>query len=120
MINQYETVFILTPVLSDAQVKEAVDKMKKLITDNGGEVVHYEDWGLKKLAYTIKNKSTGFYHMLQFKADTQFIKTMETEFGRDEQYVRHLTFVMGKNELAYSERRLKRLKNKSEQKQEAK
>ncbi len=117
MINQYETVFILTPVLSDAQVKEAVDKMKNLITEAGGEILHYEDWGLKKLAYPIKNKSNGFYHLLQFKVDTQFISKMETQFGRDEKYVRHLTFRMDKNEVEYSARRLKRLNSNKEEKQ---
>ena len=117
MINQYETVFILTPVLSDTQVKEAADKMKDLITEHGGKVLHHEDWGLKKLAYKIKNKTTGYYHLLQFSADTQFIKTMETQFGRDEQYVRHLTFRMDKNELAYSDRRKARLNKNKEEKQ---
>jgi small subunit ribosomal protein S6 len=60
MVNRYETVFIATPVLSEAQMKEAVEKYKKLITDKGGSIVHEENWGLKKLAYPIQKKSTGF------------------------------------------------------------
>ena len=52
-MNRYETVFILTPVLSDEQMKEAVAKFKKLLTDNGAEIVNEETWGLKKMAYAI-------------------------------------------------------------------
>ena len=71
MLNQYETVFICTPVLSEAQMKEAVSKFKKVITDNKGEIVYEEDWGLKKLAYPIQKKSTGFYHLIEFRAEPE-------------------------------------------------
>ncbi len=54
----YETVFILTPVLSDAQMKEAVEKFSKVLTDNGATIVNTEEWGLRKLAYPIQKKST--------------------------------------------------------------
>ena len=69
MLNHYETVFIATPVLSDAQIKETVQKFKSLIESEGGEVVSEEDWGLRKLAYPIQKKSTGFYYLLDFKAE---------------------------------------------------
>ena len=76
-MNQYETVFILTPVLSESQVKETVDKFRKVITDNGGEIIHEEDWGLKKLAYPIQKKSTGFYHLFQFQIEGDGIEYSE-------------------------------------------
>ncbi len=59
-MNQYETVFILNPVLSDEQMKETVAKFKKILTDKGAEVLNEETWGLKKMAYAIQKKSTGF------------------------------------------------------------
>ncbi|MBO4625121.1 MAG: 30S ribosomal protein S6, partial [Bacteroidales bacterium] len=80
MVNQYETVFIATPVLSDTQMKEAVAKYVKLITDNGGEVVYQEDWGLRQLAYPIQHMTTGFYYLIEFKADAQFVATLETQY----------------------------------------
>ncbi len=55
-MNKYETVFILTPVLSDVQMKEAVEKFAKVVTDNGGKIVNEECWGLRKLAYPIQKK----------------------------------------------------------------
>ena len=105
MLKQYETVFIATPVLSDAQMKEAVAKYLDLIKDNGGEVVYEQDWGLRKLAYPIQKKTTGFYHLIEFKAEPDFIKKLETQYRRDERIIRFLTFAMDKHAIAYAEKR---------------
>ena len=105
MLKQYETVFIATPVLSDAQMKEAVAKYLDLIKENGGEVVYEQDWGLKKLAYPIQKKTTGFYHLIEFKAEPAFIAKLETQYRRDERIIRFLTFAMDKHAVAYAEKR---------------
>jgi small subunit ribosomal protein S6 len=112
MKNQYETVFIATPVLSDTQIKEAVSKFIGIITDNGGEIINEEDWGLRKLAYPIQKKSTGFYHLIEFMAEPTLIATLETQYRRDERIIRFLTFKQDKYSAQYSERR--RNKNKTE------
>ena len=114
MKNQYETVFISTPVLSDTQIKEAVSKFRDIITKNNGEVIHEEDWGLRKLAYPIQKKSTGFYHLIEFKAEPSLIDQLETQFRRDERIIRFLTFKMDKYAAAYSEKRKTKLKAKTE------
>ena len=113
MLKQYETVFIATPVLSEPQMKEAVTKYLNLIKENGGEVVYEQDWGLKKLAYPIQKKTTGFYHLIEFKAEPSFISTLETQYRRDERIIRFLTFAMDKHAIAYAE---KRRANQSENK----
>ena len=113
-MNHYETVFISTPVLSDVQIKEAVKKYHDFIVDNGGEIVHEEDWGLKKLAYPIQKKTTGFYHLIEFKADPTFIAKLEIQYRRDERIIRFLTFALDKHSIAYAERR--RANNSSENK----
>ena len=105
MKNRYETVFIATPVLSESQMKEAVEKFKNLIVKHKGEVVHEQNWGLKKLAYPIQKKSTGFYYLIEFVAETTFIQTLETEFRRDERIIRFLTFRMDKYSTEYAERK---------------
>ena len=105
MVNQYETVFIATPVLSDTQMKEAVAKYVKLITDNGGEVVYQEDWGLRQLAYPIQHKTTGFYYLIEFKADPQLVDTLETQYHRDERILRYLTVALDQHAVAYAEHR---------------
>jgi len=114
MKNQYETVFIATPVLSDVQIKEAVNKFKDIITGNGGEIVNEEDWGLRKLAYPIQKKSTGFYHLFEFKAEPEFIRTLEIQYRRDERIIRFLTFRLDKYAAEYSEKRRRNLKAKTE------
>jgi len=105
MLNQYETVFIATPVLSEAQMKETVDKFRGLIESAKGEIVHEESWGLKKLAYPIQKKSTGFYHLLEYKVEGEFIEKLETEFRRDERIIRFLTMKMDKYAVAYAEKK---------------
>ena len=104
-MNQYETVFILTPVLSDVQMKEAVGKFKSLLTDNGAEILNEENWGLKKLAYPIEKKSTGFYQLIEFKADPTVIDKLEVNFRRDERVIRYLTVKMEKYAIEYAEKR---------------
>ncbi len=105
MLNQYETVFILTPVLSDIQMKEAVQKFKDLILENGGEIINEENWGLRKLAYPIQKKSTGFYTLVEFKAEPSFIEKLELNYRRDERVIRFLTFKLEKYAAQYSEKR---------------
>ena len=117
--NNYESVFILTPVLSDSQMKDTADKFVKLLKDNGAEIVNYESWGLKKLAYTIQHKNTGFYHFVEFKAEPTLINTLEIEYKRDEKVLRFLTTRLDKFAIEYNERRKKGEFRKSE-KQEAK
>jgi small subunit ribosomal protein S6 len=105
MLNQYETVFIATPVLSDTQMKEAVSKYRDFITENQGEIVHEEDWGLRKLAYPIQKKTTGFYHLFEFKSAPTLIAKLELQYRRDERIIRFLTFSMDKHAVAYAAKR---------------
>ncbi len=111
-MNHYETVFILTPVLSDEQMKEAVKKYEDFLKDHGAEMVHRENWGMRKLAYPIQKKSTGFYQLLEFKDDGKVIADMEVQFKRDERVLRFLTVKLDKHALAYSEKRRKKAEAK--------
>ncbi len=113
-MNNYETVFILTPVLSDAQMKEAVEKFKTLLTDKGAEIINEESWGIRKLAYPIDKKSTGFYIMLEFNADPSLIAGLEVNFRRDERVLRFLTTRHDKFSLEYSEKRRRNRSSKKE------
>ena len=104
-MNCYETVFILTPVLSDEQMKEAVEKFKGLLEQNGAQIVNQELWGLKKLAYPIQKKSTGFYCLLEFKGEPTIVKKLDVAFRRDERVIRFLTFRLDKYAQEYAEKR---------------
>ena len=113
-MNQYETVFILTPVLSDDQMKETAAKFKKVLTDNGAEILSEEAWGLKKMAYAIQKKSTGFYCLVEFKAEPSVIKALETAFRRDEKVIRFQTVKLDKYAVEYAEKRRAKLGKKEE------
>ena len=104
-MNSYETVFILTPVLSDEQMKEAVEKFKDVLQQNGAEVVNEETWGLRKLAYPIQKKSTGFYCLLEFKGEPTIVKKLDVAFRRDERVIRFLVFRNDKYAAEYAAKR---------------
>jgi small subunit ribosomal protein S6 len=110
MSNRYETVFIMTPVLSEEQTKETVKKFSKILTESKAKIVHDNNLGLKKLAYPIQKKSTGFYHILEFEAEGSIIDKYETEFRRDERIMRFLTVRMDKHHVAFTEKFRKRAK----------
>jgi len=95
-MNRYETVFILTPVLSEEQAAET-----------------------GKLAYPIQKKTTGFYYLMEFEAPGEAITPFETEFRRDERVLRFLTTAMDKFHMQYAESRRNKAKEKKETKAEA-
>ena len=115
MSNQYETVFVLTPVLSNEQMNEAVDKFRKILTDNGAIIVHENNWGLRKLAYPIQKKNTGFYYLVEFKASGELINKLEIEYKRDERVLRFLTVALDKHAIAYNEKKRKNVELKKKE-----
>ncbi len=119
-MKNYETVFILTPVLSEEQMKDTVQKFVKILEDGGADITNKEMWGLKKLAYPIQHKSTGFYNLIEFAAEPSLIRTLETEYRREEAVMRFLTTALDKHAVIYNERRRKGAFNKTESKEEAK
>ena len=112
-MNNYETVFIATPVLSDAQTKELLGKFQGVITENGGQIVSSEEWGLRKLEYPIQKKSTGFYFLVEFTGEGNIIETLETQYRRDERVIRFLTFRLDKDAVAWAEKRRAKLSGKA-------
>lgn len=115
-MNQYETVFILTPVLSEDQMKEAVKKYEEYLVEKGAEIVHQEDWGLRKLVYPIQKKTTGFYHLFEFKDAGQLIADFELQLKRDERILRFLTVKLDKHAIAYNEKKRRAKKEEKESK----
>jgi small subunit ribosomal protein S6 len=109
-MNRYETVFILTPVLSEDQAKEAVKGFESFITNNGGKIKHNEFWGMKKMAYQIQKKSTGFYNLVEFEAEGDLVAKLEIEYKRDERIMRFMTVAMNNDHIAFAEKTRKEAK----------
>ena len=105
MVKQYETVFIATPVLSEEQMKETVKKYIDLLTSKGAEIVYENNWGMRKLAYPIRKKTTGFYYLIEFRAEGSVINDLEVAYKRDERLLRFLTVSLDKHAVAYNEKK---------------
>ena len=112
-MNTYETVFIMNPVLSEDQIKETVKKFVDYIKSKNGTITHEENWGLKKLKYTIQKKKTGFYYLIEFQSNGEIINDFEVEFKRDERVIRWQTIKLEKFALEYADRRKKKLSTKT-------
>lgn len=104
-MNQYETVIVLTPLLSEEVAKEAIAKFKTILTDGGAEIIQEDNWGLRKLAYPIDKKTNGFYHLTEFKASGEVISKLELEYKRDERILRFLTIKLDKHAASYNEKK---------------
>ena len=113
-MSHYESVFILNPALSENQVKEAIKKYEKFLMENDCKIVDVENWGLKKLAYSIQKKLSGFYALIDFKCESEnnIIDLYETELKRDERVMRYLNVSLDKDANDWAEKRRKRLNNK--------
>ena len=105
VLKNYETVFILTPLLNEGQVQETIEKFRQVLKENSAEIIHEENWGLRKLAYPIQKKSNGFYVLIEFKGPAEIVDLLEIAYRRDEKIVRFLTTVLDKHAVSYNERR---------------
>ncbi len=110
-MNHYETVFILNPVLSEEQIKETVKKFEDILISKGAKMISKENWGLKKLAYAIQNKKSGFYHLLEYKVAGEEISAFELEFRRDDSVMRYLSVKLDKHAAAWAKVRTERVKS---------
>ena len=103
--TNYESVVVLTWSWVEKMLQEAVSDFEKLITENGGELIHKENWGLTKMAYPIQKKSTGFYFLIEFQGEGDVVQKLEVELKRDERVMRFLTTKMNKDHYEYAEKR---------------
>jgi len=106
-VRNYETVFILTPVLNEGQVQETVEKFSQVLKENSADLISTEAWGLRKLAYPIQKKTTGYYFTLTYNhsGEGNIVDVLELAFRRDERIIRFLTTVLDKHSVTYNERR---------------
>src|SRR5690606_36323064 len=111
-MQQYESVIVLTPLLSEDAAKEVIAKFKNILTEGGAEIVAEDNWGLKKLAYPIQKKTTGFYHLTEFKAPGELINKLEVEYKGDERIMRYLTVSLDKHARDYNEKKRSGASNK--------
>jgi small subunit ribosomal protein S6 len=104
-MTDYELMVIFTPVLSEEEYKSAQKQLADFITENGGETVHSNPWGLRSLAFPIQKKTTGLYWLVEYKAPTEFNGKLKIQLNRDEHVMRHMVTRLDKYAVAYNEKK---------------
>ena len=104
-MNMYELTYIITPVLSEDNIKDMVTRVNKYIEDNGGSVKEVDEWGSRRLAYPIKKKRNGYYVNLYFEGPGELIARLERAMEIDDNLLRYLTLRMDKNMIRHYEQR---------------
>lgn len=89
-MREYETTFVLNPELDDDQIEENIERIKGVITKNGGEVIDEDVWGKKSLAYEINNFRTGHYTVLSFKAEGNVVDELKRNYKIMTNVIRNL------------------------------
>ena len=89
-MNQYEALYIIVPTLDEEGVKASVEKFKGIVEANGGEIVAIDEWGKKRLAYSIDYKTEGYYVLMSFSCAPELPKELERNFKNDEAILRYL------------------------------
>jgi small subunit ribosomal protein S6 len=104
-MNNYELMVIFTPVLSDDEFRNAQKKYTSLVTENGGQIVSENPWGLKSLAYPIQKKTTGLYWVTEFIAPSDFNEKLKIQLLRDESVLRHMVTKLDKYAVEYNHKK---------------
>jgi len=96
----YETVFVLKPTLSEEEVKRKAEEIRRFVESKGGEVLHFQDWGNKKLAYPIENFNHGRYFLIQFRTgNPQLPNELDFQLKINEDVIRWLNFQIRESEV---------------------
>jgi small subunit ribosomal protein S6 len=104
-MNSYELMVIFTPVLSNEEFKAATKNLKKFITDNEGEIVGEDTWGLRSFAYPIDKKTTGLYYIMEYQAAGTLNSKFTIQMNRDESIMRFMITALDKHAVAYNARK---------------
>ncbi len=118
-MNNYELMVIFTPVLSEDEFKNAQRKFTTMVTENGGNVVAENPWGLKSLAYQIQKKTTGLYWVTEYQASSDFNEKLKIQLLRDETVLRHMITKLDKYAIEYNHRKRSGIPTGTEKVQEA-
>lgn len=107
-MRTYEALYIVQPDLADEEIQTVTDQTEKLVTDNGGVIVRSEAWGKRRLAYEVKHYNEGYYVLLRFQSNPEFIKDLERYFRLSDHIIRDLVVYFDENTLKLEAEQLRR------------
>jgi len=91
MLNKYESIYVVNPNVEGEAMKGIVEKFNTLIETAGGKVGETQEWGLKKLAYPIKKFEQGYYVLVNFEANPEFINELERVYKITDNVLKFIT-----------------------------
>ena len=103
-MRTYETVIVIDSLLKVEEIDEIVNKVERVISNNGGNIVSIDRWGKKRLAFEIKRRQYGYYVEIVFEAPPNLIRILEREYRLEENILRYLSIHLDKKALEYRER----------------
>ncbi|MFH1745042.1 MAG: 30S ribosomal protein S6 [bacterium] len=89
-IPHYELLYIIPNKYTEEELKPMIAKIHKMITDCGGEITFSEEWGNKKLAYTIKKFTNGYYNLVEFNLAGDKISKIDRDLRMSGEIIRHM------------------------------
>jgi len=93
-MRRYETFIIMDPDLSEDQRQSVIERVKEIMAQMGGFPVRLDEWGSRKLAYTIGKKERGYYVRFDFCGSGQLVNEMERFFRIDERVLKHMSVLL--------------------------
>ena len=102
-MRTYQTVIVIDSLLKNEEIDEIVNKVERVISNNGGTKVSIDRWGKKRLAYEIKKRQYGYYVEIVFDAPPNLIHILEREYRLEENILRYLSVHLNKRALEYRE-----------------
>lgn len=100
----YESAILVNAALDDQQIEAILTKIKDFIINNGGQIRDFENWGRKRLAYTVEKSKIGYYAIFRFDASSDFIAKLERTYSLDEHILRYLTLTLDSDALEQLEK----------------
>ena len=92
-MKSYEALVLVRPDLSDQDLDKEISKLSQTISQNTGEVVSFEKWAKRPLAYKIKKFQDGIYLLVNFKAEPGSLINIERIWKLDENVLRDMIIV---------------------------
>ena len=101
MVRDYESIFILSTALDEAEAEKVSLRMQEVVAKNDGEVVKVERWGKRKLAYQIGRHKRGEYVLMRFKGEPKTVAELERNYKMTDSIVKFLTVRLEKEALLH-------------------
>ena len=98
-MNLYEHTIVTRQDTTASQIKQLTEKYSKIVTNNEGEILQTQNWGLLNLSYIIKKNKKGNYIHFKFKSSAKVINDLEKNESMDKNLLRYLTVKVKKFDL---------------------